>query len=167
MSWKEHNAIKRIYNVFSRNKKTVYPEDVSALKVVIDAIDEADKKHTIDNILFAKLLSIQLRQNLEYYGSMEVALKKIDDELKRPLNYQTQILHKTLNHVEFDVYLKSLGLNVNFITTKEEEKKNNEIIFEKQKEISKKFVKDWSLEVVEKSFYKTANELIKNVNYYE
>jgi hypothetical protein len=167
MSWKEHNAIKRIYNVFNRNKKTIYPEDVNALKVVMDAIDEADKKHTIDNILFAKLLSIQLRQNLEFYGSMEVALKKIDDELKKPLNYQIQILHKTLNHVEFDVYLKSLGLNVNFITTKEEEKKNNEIIFEKQKEISKKFIKDWSLEVVEKSFYKTANELIKNVNYYE
>ena len=98
---------------------------------------------------------------------MEVALKKIDDELKRPLNYQTQILHKTLNNVEFDTYLKSIGLNVNFITTKEEEKKNNEIIFKEQKEISKKFIKDWSFEVVEKSFYKTANELIKNVNYYE
>ena len=167
MSWKEDNAIKRIYNAFMRNKPKIYAEDVNALKVVIDAIDESDKKHTVDNILFAKLLSIQIRQNLEFYGSMEVSLKKIDDELKRPLNYQTQILHKTLNSVEFDTYLKSIGLNVNFITTKEDEKKNNEIIFKQQKEISKNFIKDWSLEVVEKSFYKTANELIKNVNYYE
>lgn len=46
-------------------------------------------------------------------------------------------------------------------------KKNNEIIFKQQKEISKKFIKDWGFEVVEKSFYKTVNELIKNVNYYE
>ena len=167
MSWKQDNAIKRIYNVFNRNKKTIYPEDVSALKIVIESIDESNKQFTNDNILFAKLLSIQLRQNLEFYGSMEVALKKIDDELKRPLNYQTQILHKTLNNVEFDTYLKSIGLNVNFITTKEDEKKNNEIIFKQQKEISKKFIKDWGFEVVEKSFYKTANELIKNVNYYE
>ena len=167
MSWKQDNAIKRIYNVFNRNKKTIYHEDVSALKIVIESIDESNKQFTNDNILFAKLLSIQLRQNLEFYGSMEVALKKIDDELKRPLNYQTQILHKTLNNVEFDTYLKSIGLNVNFITTKEDEKKNNEIIFKQQKEISKKFIKDWSFEVVEKSFYKTANELIKNVNYYE
>lgn len=167
MSWKQDNAIKRIYNVFNRNKKTIYPEDVNALKIVIESIDESNKQFTNDNLLFAKLLSIQLRQNLEFYGSMEVALKKIDDELKRPLNYQTQILHKTLNNVEFDTYLKSIGLNVNFITTKEDEKKNNEIIFKQQKEISKKFIKDWGFEVVEKSFYKTANELIKNVNYYE
>lgn len=175
MSWKEDNAIKRIYNAFMRNKPKIYAEDVNALKVVIDAIDESDKKHTVDNLLFAKLLSIQIRQNLEFYGSMELALKKIDDELKRPLNYQTQILHKTLNHVEFDAYLKSIGINSNFIRrdgkqSKENEsieKNNDEILTENQKEISKNFIKDWSLEVVEKSFYKTANELIKNVNYYE
>lgn len=165
MSWKEDNAIKRIYNVFKRSK--VYQEDINALKIISNSIDEQDKSIANDNLLFAKLLSIQLRQNLEHYGSMEVALKKIDDDLKRPLNYHSQILHTTFNHVEFDTYLKSIGINVNFVHSKSDAKNNDEIIIKQQNEISKKFIKDWSFEQVEKSFYKTANEIIKNINYYE
>jgi hypothetical protein len=165
MSWKEYNAIKHIYNVFKRSK--VYQEDVNALKLISNRIDEQDKSIANDNLLFAKLLSIQLRQNLEHYGSMEVALKKIDDELKRPLNYHSQILHTTFNHVEFDSYLKSIGINVNFIHSKLDAEKNDDIIIKQQKEIAKKFIKDWSFEQVEKSFYKTTNQIIKNMNYYE
>jgi hypothetical protein len=165
MSWKEDNAIKRIYNVFKRSK--VYQEDVNALKLISNSIDEQDKSIANDNLLFAKLLSIQLRQNLEHYGSMEVALKKIDDELKRPLNYHSQILHTTFNHVEFDSYLKSIGININFVHSKADAKNNDDIIIKQQKEIAKKFIKDWSFEAVEKSFYKTANQIIKNINYYE
>jgi hypothetical protein len=165
MSWKEDNAIKRIYNVFKRSK--VYQEDVNALKLISNSIDEQDKSIANDNLLFAKLLSIQLRQNLEHYGSMEVALKKIDDELKRPLNYHSQILQKTFNQVEFDTYLKSIGINVNFVHSNADAKNNEDIIIKQQKEIAKKFIKDWSFEAVEKSFYKTANQIIKNINYYE
>jgi hypothetical protein len=69
--------------------------------------------------------------------------------------------------VEFDSYLKSIGINVNFVHSKLDAKNNDDIIIKQQKEIAKKFIKDWSFEAVEKSFYKTANQIIKNMNYYE
>jgi hypothetical protein len=41
------------------------------------------------------------------------------------------------------------------------------IISNNQKEIIQQLKKNWDFELVEKSFVKTANELLKDVTYYE
>jgi hypothetical protein len=166
MSWKEQNAIKRIYNSYKRLKNGIYNEDIDALKTVSDALDTYKQKTIVDNALFAKLLAVQLRQNIEYYGSIEFALKKIDEDLKLPLELHIESIKKTLNHVEYSNYLKLIGINIEFICSKADQAKNDQIIKEKEKEIAKKFIKDWSYLQVEKSFYNSANDFIKNVENY-
>jgi hypothetical protein len=74
-----------------------------------------------------------------------------------------------LNNSELINYFNSIGLNTsNPVLLNETEKlKDKEIINENQNEIVKQLKKSWDFELVEKSFIKTANELLKDVKYYE
>ena len=87
MSWTEQNAFKRIYNVFKRNKNNIYSEDIDALKLLNTALENKNKEFVTKNLLYAKLLAIQLNQNLMYYGNIEQAINKIKYDLSLPLNF--------------------------------------------------------------------------------
>lgn len=160
MSWKEKASITRIFNVFKRNKERIYKEDIEALKTLDEFINSESKQLTTGNLLFAKLLAIHLRQNLNYYGDIKTAIKALQKELKHPLNYQLEFLTKDLNHNEFINYLKSEGLNFeNVIIDKSP-------IGDKQREVLTKLKTEWSFEIVEKSFYNSANDILKEVENY-
>ena len=169
MSWTEQNAFKRIYNVFKRNKNNIYSEDIEALKLLNTALENKNKQFVTQNLLYAKLLAIQLNQNLMYYGSIEEAIKKIKSDLSLSLNYNLIYLQKNLNNTELINYFNSLGVNTSNpnLLTDEQKQNDKNIISDKQKEIIEQLKKNWDFELVEKSFIKTANELLKDVNYYE
>lgn len=169
MSWTEQNAFKRIYNVFKRNKNNIYSEDIEALKLLNTALENKNKQFVTQNLLFAKLLAIHLNQNLMYYGSIEEAIKKIKSDLSLSLNYNLIYLQKNLNNTELINYFKSIGVNTTNPHLLSDEQKLNDknIISDNQKEIIEQLKKNWDFELVEKSFVKTANELLKDVNYYE
>lgn len=169
MSWTEQNAFKRIYNVFKRNKNNIYSEDIEALKLLNTALENKNKQFVTQNLLFAKLLAIQLNQNLMYYGSIEEAIKKIKSDLSLSLNYNLIYLQKNLNNTELINYFKSIGVNTSNPHLLSDEQKLNDknIISDNQKEIIEQLKKNWDFELVEKSFVKTANELLKDVNYYD
>lgn len=169
MSWTEQNAFKRIYNVFKRNKNNIYSEDIEALKSLNTALENKNKEFVTQNLLYAKLLAIQLNQNLMYYGSIEEAIKKIKYDLSLSLNYNLIYLQKNLNNTELINYFKSIGVNTSnpHLLSDEQNKNDKNIISDKQKEIIEQLKKNWDFELVEKSFVKTANELLKDVNYYE
>lgn len=169
MSWTEQNAFKRIYNVFKRNKNNIYSEDIEALKLLNTALENKNKEFVTQNLLFAKLLAIQLNQNLMYYGSIEEAIKKIKYDLSLSLNYNLIYLQKNLNNTELINYFKSIGVNTSnpHLLSDEQNQNDKNIISENQKEIIEQLKKNWDFELVEKSFVKTANELLKDVNYYE
>jgi hypothetical protein len=169
MSWTEQNAFKRIYNVFKRNKNNIYSEDIEALKLLNTALENKNKQFVTQNLLYAKLLAIQLNQNLMYYGSIEQAIKKIKSDLSLSLNYNLIYLQKNLNNTELINYFNSLGVNTSNpnLLTDEQKQNDKNIISDKQKEIIEQLKKNWDFELVEKSFVKTANELLKDVNYYE
>lgn len=169
MSWTEQNAFKRIYNVFKRNKNNIYSEDIEALKLLNTALENKNKEFVTKNLLYAKLLAIQLNQNLMYYGSIEEAIKKIKYDLSLPLNYNLIYLQKNLTNTELTNYFNSIGVNTTNPHLLNETQKQNDknIILDKQKEILEKLKKNWDFELVEKSFVKTANELLKDVQYYE
>jgi hypothetical protein len=169
MSWTEQNAFKRIYNVFKRNKNNIYTEDIQALKLLNEALENKNKQFVTKNLLFAKLLAIQLNQNLMYYGSIEQAIKKIKDDLSLSLDYNLIYLQKNLTNTELINYFNSIGVNTtnpNLLTVEQKQNDKN-IITSKQKEIIEELKNNWDFELVEKSFVKTANELLKDVNYYE
>ena len=169
MSWTEQNAFKRIYNVFKRNKNNIYSEDIEALKLLNTALENKNKEFVTQNLLYAKLLAIQLNQNLMYYGSIEEAIKKIKYDLSLSLNYNLIYLQKNLNNTELINYFKSIGVNTSnpHLLSDEQNQNDKNIISDNQKEIIEKLKKNWDFKLVEKSFVKTANELLKDVNYYE
>ena len=169
MSWTEQNAFKRIYNVFKRNKNNIYSEDIEALKLLNTALENKNKQFVTQNLLYAKLLAIQLNQNLMYYGNIDEAIKKIKSDLSLSLNYNLIYLQKNLSNTELINYFNSIGVNTSNPHLLSDEQKQNDknIISDKQKEIIEQLKKNWDFELVEKSFVKTANELLKDVNYYE
>lgn len=163
MSWSEKNALRRVFNVFKRNK-SVYSEDVEALKVLVASIEERKDNAVKSNILFAKLLVIQLRQNLLHYNDFEVALKVTLQDIKAPVEMNLQLLHKDLQNIELFKYSKSIGIKD--YKNEKELLENNALISEKQKEIIAKIKELTTYEVVVDNFYNTANEIIKDMFYY-
>ena len=151
MSWQEQTALRRIFNVFKRNRTNVYQEDINALKTLNESLEAYQKEFVNDNKLFAKLLSLQITQNVRYYGSIETALIALKDDLKNPLEYNITFLQQELNQRAVNDYLEQ----------------NKTITPENKKEFQKKLLESWSLQNVEKSFYNTANEIIKNIDFYK
>jgi len=151
MSWQEQTALRRIFNVFKRNRTNVYPEDINALKTLNESLEAYQKQFVNDNKLFAKLLSLQITQNVRYYGSIETALVALKDDLKNPLEYNITFLQQELNQRTVNDFINQ----------------NKSITRENEKELQEKILESWSLENVEKSFYNTANEIIKNIDFYK
>lgn len=169
MSWKTDLAFKRIFNVFKRSKEKVYKEDIEALKLINETLEESNKQFVTKNILYAKLLAVQLNQNLNHYSDMKTAIKKISEDLTKPLNYHLEVLKTDLNNNDLINFYKSLGINISnpALLNQEQNAKDKKIISENQKEIIEKLKTNWDFEIVEKSFVKTANEFLKDISYYE
>jgi len=164
LSWATENAFKRIVNVFKRSKEKVYKEDIEALQLLNDEFVNNQKNYVNDNVLFAKLLNYALRNELKHQGSMKMAIKSIDSILKTPIAHHTEFLRLELNHKDFLEYVESLGIETDHLNHKEN---NNDLILtENQKEVQDKLTKFWNYDKVEKSFYNTANEFLKDVNNY-
>jgi hypothetical protein len=150
MSWKLQNNTKRIYNVFKRSKSQIYSEDIEALKDVLNHINEGKKDMSVDNILFLKLLSIHLLQNLDYYGNIRGAVKECGKLLNQPLDHHIEKLRISLNYVEVNNYVDNLRM----------EEYNDPKILDKLN-------KEWSYKVVENSLYNSCNDFIKDVDNYK
>jgi hypothetical protein len=150
MSWKLENNTKRIYNVFKRSKSQIYSEDIEALKDVLNHIEEGKKQMSIDNILFLKLLSIHLLQNLDYYGNIRGAVKECGKLLNQPLDHHIEKLRICLNYVEVNNYVDNLKID---------EFNDPDVV--------EKLNKEWSYNVVENSLYNSCNDFIKDVDNYK
>ena len=142
MSWQEQNALRRVFNVFKRNKTNVYPEDINALKTLNESLEMYQKEFVNDNKLFAKLLSIQIMQNVRYFGNIETALKSLKDDLKNPIEYNLEFLKTELNQKAVNNYFESIGIIED--KTLKDKANNEDIILKNQKEIMDNILKSWS-----------------------
>ena len=141
MSWILKNNVAKIFNAFKRNKERIYKEDIEALKSLDDFINENSKAITKDNLLYAKLLCIFLRQNIHHYKAVKLAIKELKFQLNISLDRQIELLTYDLNLIE----LQKQDTPEKFLD---------------------KLNKPWSKEVVEKSFYNSANDLLKEIENY-
>jgi hypothetical protein len=165
MSWSTDNAVKRIFNSFKRLKNQIFEQDIEALKLLNEELINNQKNYVNDNILFAKLLNYALRNELKHQGSMKMAIKSIDSILKKPIAHHTEFLRLELNHKDFLDYVESLGIETDHFNHKEN---NNDLILtENQKEVKDKLLNFWNYDKVEKSFYNSANEFLKDLNNYQ
>ncbi len=141
MSWQEKRNVTKIFNAFKRNKERIYKEDIEALKNLDEFINESSKTLTKDNLLYAKLLCVFLRQNIHHYKDVKFAIKELKFQLNIPLDRQIELLTYDLNMIEL------------------QKQETPEAVLDKLK-------KPWSKEVVEKSFYNSANDLLKEIENY-
>jgi hypothetical protein len=141
MSWLHKKNVTRIFNAFKRNNQRIYKEDMEALKSIDELIDSISQQTTKDNLVYAKLLCVFLRQNIHYYKDIKLAIKELKYQLKIPLNTQLEMLTYDLNLIE----LQKL---------------------ESAEQVFEKMDKAWTREQVEKSFYNSANDLLKEIENY-
>jgi hypothetical protein len=141
MSWQNKKHITRIFNAFKRNKERIYKEDIEALKSLDELISKESEQTTKDNLIYAKLLCVFLRQNIHYYKDIKFAIKELKFQLNIPLDRQIELLTYDLNLINLQ----------------------NET---DAKEVFKKMDNSWSKEQVEKSFYNSANDLLKEIENY-
>jgi len=161
LSWLSDNAVKRIFNAFKRSKDKIYKEDIEALKLLNDELINSQKQYVNDNILYAKLLSVILMQEVRYFNDMKMAIKNVNGIFLLPLENHIENLRNELNRNDFNLYIESIGIDLN--SNKNEDK----ILENNQKEIIEKLNKFWNYEKVEKSFYNTANDFLKDFNNYK
>ncbi len=166
MSWQEQNAIKRIFNTFKRVNKYIFQEDINALKTLNEGLEGYKAQSVNDNLLFAKLLAVHLRQNVNHFGDIQQAIKQIKSELEMPLPAHIQYLEKQMNDTDLKNYLKLINITIDF-ESKEDLDQNKISISENQKGIIEKLKSAWGYENVEKSFYNTANTFLKDINNYK
>lgn len=160
MSWELKRNVTKIFNAFKRNKERIYKEDIEALKNLDEFINESSKQFTKDNLIYAKILIINLRQNLHFYRSMNTTIKSLQKELKIPLDYQLEMLTKELNNLSLLNYCTEKGVNFDEVFFDKSKATNEE------KEFIEKIKKNWTKEQVEKSFYNSANDLLKEIENY-
>ena len=141
MSWEQKRYVTKIFNAFKRNKERIYKEDIEALKNLDEFINESSKNLTKDNLIYAKLLCVFLRQNIHYYKDIKFAIKELKFQLNIPLDRQIELL-------TYDLNLISLQNETD------------------TKEVFKKMDNAWSKEQVEKSFYNSANDILKEIENY-
>lgn len=141
MSWEQKRYVTKIFNAFKRNKERIYKEDIEALKSLDEFINESSKTLTKDNLIYAKLLCVFLRQNVHHYKDIKFAIKELKFQLNIPLDRQIELL-------TYDLNLISLQNETD------------------AKEVFKKMDNAWSKEQVEKSFYNSANDILKEIENY-
>lgn len=141
MSWELKRNVTKIFNAFKRNKERIYKEDIEALKNIDEFINESSKSLTKDNLLYAKILCVFLRQNIHYYKDVKFAIKELKFQLNIPLDRQIELLTYDLNLIEL------------------QKQETPEAVLDKLN-------KPWSKDVVEKSFYNSANDLLKEIENY-
>jgi len=170
MSLELDNAMKRVFNVFKRFKEQkgkIWDNDIEALKTINQELENVKKQQAIDNILFLKLLTIHIKSELDYFKDISFAKQNIHKALSLPLSTHLELLRISLNQIDFENYIKSIGMSNNFLADKETVLNDNEILNKNQKEIVEKLGKFWTLENIEKSMYNTCNEFIKDIENYK
>lgn len=149
MSWREENAVKRIFSSFKRLKTQIFNQDIEALKLINESLVSNKKSYVNDNLLYAKLLCYVLDRNLHYHDDIKISIKNAADILKEPLEFHLAMLHKNINDKNILKHIE----NIDFENTD-------------QKELIKKLENSFSFESVESSFYNTANDFLNETSNY-
>lgn len=145
MSWENKKAVNRIFNTFKRLKDKIYEEDIDALKLLNELVEQNKRAVANDNILYAKLLCFFINRNALHFGSIQLAIKEAHNELLKPLPVHIKELQIALNRMEEMRQGEKIKTGLDLLNVKQEK---------------------WTLGKVEDSFYNSANTFIKDVNNY-
>ena len=112
---KLQEAIKRLsFTISKQNKPNT--TDADALNSIIEFINNSNKQVVQDNLLLAKMYAFVLKEFINHYQDVNYASKQINsDILKKPLDYQLELLTMQLQSNEINQFFKILDLKPTWV----------------------------------------------------
>jgi hypothetical protein len=110
---KVKEALQRLGFTLSKQNKP-NNTDIEAFNEVVKWINISNEKTVQENLLFAKLYLVILKEFSNCYQSVDFANKQISKELSKPLQFHIEKLKQELNFIELNQYFKSLNLKPTF-----------------------------------------------------
>ena len=156
---KVKEALNRLaFTIQKQNKPNA--TDIEAFNEIVKWISTSNEKIVNDNLLFAKLYLVVLKEFSNHYQSVDFANKEISKELSKPLGFHIERLKQQLNSIELNEYFKSLNLK----PTWGEGLYKNEII--DNIKLNKEVFKNVDLNLLEETFNTWDNDsIIAHTNY--
>lgn len=164
------DAIKRLgYTISNQNKPN--QTDAEAINEIIRFTNNAFSNSVNDNLLFAKLLAIDLkRRYLICNQDINETLKSLSRDLKNPLEFHIDTLSNKMISTQIINYVKTLKIDVpesEFNDPIALAKRENQFWDEHEKNILNEILFMNSKEQIKDKFYMTANEILNNDKYKE
>jgi hypothetical protein len=151
-------------NIKVNESKIIINElDQKAVDFLVNWINQQKKDSLIENQLFVKVFCYTLYHEINFYkGDVKMGVKKLQEQLKLPIDYHYSKIHDTLNTNELINYLEKIGANTMhpLLRTDEQEIENINLFKKNNLELSKKILGTWSKENVYKSLNNTISEII-------
>jgi hypothetical protein len=156
---KVKEALQRLGFTLSKQNKP-NATDIEAFNEIVKWISTSNEKIVHDNLLFAKLYLVVLKEFSNVYQSVDFANKEISKELSKPLGFHIEKLKQELNFIELNQYFKSLNLKPTFNEGLNIEEIKSNI------EQNKETFKDVDLNLVKETFTTWDNDsIIAHTNY--
>lgn len=138
--------------------------DQKAVDFLIEWINNQKLENLNQNLLFAKLYTYSLINEIEFYKDIEFANKKINEVCKTDIQQLYNEVYRKLNNLEYLKFCKENGIITNHIEkmtlNKEQEKKQKDLIKQNEYELKQILKGLWSKEKTYKSLNNTISETI-------
>ena len=102
-------SVERLVYTISKGHKPNETDKVALNKIIHD-LNASAKENVQENILFAKLYAIVLKDFITHYNDVDFANKQINKELGYPLSFHLENLRIELNNNELMNFFKSKGV---------------------------------------------------------
>jgi hypothetical protein len=171
MSFKNENALKRIFNTFKRLNKNIFQQDIDALKQLKESLDFYKIQQVNDNKIYAKVLCMLIKERYMRYGDINFALKSISKDLKgTTLEEQLEMLTSKIRTTEIYTYLQQCKIDVPNNELNDYEalcKREEEWGNKYDKQLFDKIIETWNTDFITDRFYTSANEILQDVDNYK
>lgn len=147
-------SLNRIYKTFARLKDKIYEEDINAFETLLNYFEETQKTIALTDKPYLKAIALLMYHYTQSSGSAKTGAFNLQKDLESPLGMLIENLKNQITNVNTIEFYKSVGLDTDLKLSELETK-----IKENEKEIIEQLFKEFTFEVVEKSLYKTANDL--------
>jgi hypothetical protein len=151
------------------SKITINELDQKAVEFLLEWVNRQKKETLMQNLLFAKIYTYSLKNELIYFKHILPATRKLQEQIEMPIEYHYEQITEILNMIEIEEFAKQKGIiqkNINF-RTENENKENKKIIEENLTEMKKIGFGVWDNLKVFKSLNNTITELINNYKNYK
>lgn len=167
LQWRFKNENVKI----NESKITINTQDVDAIDFLINWVNNQKKESLKENLLFAKIYAYALSNEIEFYKDIQFSNRKLQEELRKPIEIHYNKIAEDLNRLELNKFLKSKGIITdhleNMLLKQNQQEAQYLLIKENKKEIEKYVLGVFDVKNVYKSLNNTITECLnkyKNTN---